>query len=804
MGRSRWRLGAKRLLLFFFLLVTGSLLIVWLTLRASLARLDGEVSVAGLAADVSVARDAAGVPTLSGQSRDDVAYTLGYVHAQERFFQMDLLRRSAAGEMAALIGEAALAIDRSHRLHRFRAKAEASLPRLPDADRKLLQRYTAGVNAGMAALGSKPFEYWLLRTKPEPWQEADSLLVVYAMYFDLQGKQANREFARGWLADRTTPIERAFLLPESSTWDAPLDAHAIALPPGTPPPSAVPDAPPEWWRGKMTVARLVSPMSGDDMPGSNSWALAGGRTASGAAMLANDMHLGLRLPNTWYRAVLQFPDARGAPRRVVGVTLPGAPLVVAGSNGHVAWGFTNSYGDWLDLINLEPDPDDDQRYSTPEGMVPYETTLETLQVNHGEPEILRVRETRWGPVWRAGGELYAVHWVAHDGIRAVNLGLRRMELADDVPAALAAGKGAGLPAQNLLVADSAGHIAWSIAGPLPRRSWPGNHNTFPQFASDPHAAWRDYLGANEYPLAAPGANGQLWTANSRQLAGIAYSTIGDGGADLGARATQIRDDLSALQKADEKAMLAIALDDRALLMANWQKRLLALLDGEALKGHPQRAQALQLLKTWDGHAGAQSVAYRIARAWRDSIYLGLFGGIDAELGSAEAGVEYRDANPRWELVADALLTKQPPNWLPLGYADWSAFELARLDAALEDMTRDGQPLQRQTWGERNRASITHPFVRFMPWLKTVLGAPRDVLGGDNNMPRVQGPSFGASERMVITPGHEEQALFHMPGGQSGHPLSPFFLAGHEAWVQGAATPLLPGKTRYSLKFVAAK
>jgi len=148
-----------------------------------------------------------------------------------------------------------------------------------------------------------------------------------------------------------------------------------------------------------------------------------------------------------------------------------------------------------------------------------------------------------------------------------------------------------------------------------------------------------------------------------------------------------------------------------------------------------------------------------------------------------------------------LLDTRPAGWLPPGYADWRAVELAAVDRVIRDLTRDGQKLADATWGRRNTAAIAHPVSIAVPALKTVLGAPAEQLAGDANMPRVAGPKFGQSERLTVSPGREEEGLYNMPGGQSGHPLSPFFLAGHAEWVKAEPVPLLPGPAKHTLRFI---
>ncbi|MGQ5523430.1 penicillin acylase family protein [Chitinimonas sp. PSY-7] len=766
-----------------------SALALWVFLRGSLPRLEGEVSANGLAEAVSVVRDAQGIPTIRGKHRNDVAYATGYIHAQERFFQMDLLRRVAAGELAGLFGAAALDMDREHRFHRFRARAEAVLARLPTSDKQMLERYVAGVNEGLAALKSRPFEYGLLSTQPEPWQAADSMLVVWAMYFDLQGFQERREFARGWLKEHTSAEQLAFLLPEASVYDAPLDARDVPVVP-----VATPAVSPSWFG--FPASKTMAGIAFRSSVGSNNWALAGKHSKAGAAIVANDMHLGIRLPHIWYRAVIEYPDATGKMRRIAGVTLPGGPMVVVGSNGQVAWGFTNSYGDYLDLIELERDPTSSLRFKTSAGWETVAEWREQLPVKGEEAVEYRVLESSLGPIRQVGGRYYAVRWIAH-APGAVNMGLTQLEGAQDLTAALAVANRTGIPAQNMVAGDTAGRIGWTIAGPLPQRR-AGWEDTFP-YSAAVRQGWRDLRAPNEYPRVVDPAQGRLWTANSRQLAGEEYSKLGDGGTDFGARARQVRDGLETLTQADEKQVHAIGLDDRALFISTWRDRAIKVLDKEAVDGRPARAEFLQLLQTsWDGHASTSSVGYRLARGYLYGLYAELFGRIDAQLGTLVEKADFDVANPRWPVVIARLLDEKPVGWLQ--GRDWRAVELAAIDRTIADLTAGGKPLAAANWGERNTARISHPFVKLLPMLGPWLSAPADPMPGDENMPRVAGPEFGQSERMVVSPGKEEQGILTMPGGQSGHPLSPFFLAGHADWVKGEPAPFLPGKPQYTLTF----
>ncbi|MBA5689188.1 penicillin acylase family protein [Rugamonas apoptosis] len=801
MRKSRTRVWTGRIALGAAGLVAASALGGWLYLRASMAQLDGELQVPALHAQVSVARDAHGVPLISGADRLDVAYATGYVHAQDRYFQMDLLRRVAAGELSELFGARALGVDRVHRLHRFRARATLALRDMPAGQRALLDRYVGGVNAGLQALSARPFEYALIGMAPRPWSAEDTLLVIWAMYFDLQGGQEPRELARGWLMANTDEAQRAFLAPTASQWDAPLDADQLADAE-----APIPAAPPAWWgRPRAQGAPQTASIAFLDMVGSNNWAVAGSRSADGGAIVSDDMHLGIQLPNTWYRAALQFPDAGGGQRRVVGVTLPGTPAVVVGSNGRVAWGFTNSYGDYLDLIALDSDGAHPGQVRTQTGWETPAPHEEIILVKGAPADKLLVRETSLGPIREVAGRQYAVHWTAHTAA-AVNFNALRLESANSVEQALMIAPTLGIPAQNFVAGDDRGNIGWTIAGPLPRRAATGDAATYPLAAGDAAGVWQGWLAPADYPRVFNPAGGQLATANSRQLAGPGAALIGDGGFDLGARTHQVRDDLRALGgKTSVPQVYAVGLDDRAVFMEGWRERALKVLtadNGKAVAGHAQRAEALRLLKdSWTGHASVDSTGYRIARGYMHALYDIVFEHANDELAKLDPKSTMAGVTQRWPVPLARLVDAKPAAWLPASYANWQELQLAAIDRVIADLTKDGQPLAAATWGQRNTAASAHPFSSAVPLLGRWLKVPAEMLPGDSHMPRVAGPTFGQSERLTVTPGKEEQGIFNMPGGQSGHPLSPYFLDGREDWVAGRQTPLLPGPAAHTLTFV---
>lgn len=789
---ARFLLRAVAWLLFLTLL---ALFAAWLALRASLPQQEGERRVAGLAASVAVERDGAGVPVIRGSSRHDVARATGFVHAQERFFQMDLTRRAAAGELAALLGPALLDTDRRLRVHRFRSRARQVLAAADAAERQLLEAYAEGVNTGLDALGARPFEYLVLRTAPQPWRPEDSLLAVYAMWIDLQGNTLRHELQKDRLHS-SLPAALYRLIAESpSTWDAPLDESVL----GTPP---LPTAAEYDLRrldprlfgqsaaiGTNPLRLTLVPDGRDSMVGSNNWALAGTRTASGHALVANDMHLGLRVPNTWYRARL-VADADGVD--VTGVMLPGVPAVVAGSNGRVAWGFTNSYGDYQDLVVVEPVAGAPGKYSTAEGPRAYTRHEEIIAVAGAPAQTLVVEETLWGPLigTDAADRPLALVWTAHQP-GALNLRLAELERAGNLDEAVAIAAAAGVPAQNALIGDAAGRVAWVIAGRIPLRE--GFDPALPASWAGEGIGWRDWADGAVHPQWKDPPGGAAWSANSRVIGGAMLELIGDGGYAHGARATQIRDGLAGLSAATPADFLGLHLDDRASYIGQWQPLLSLVLEG----GAAPHAEALSLVRGWSGRAAVDDAGYRLVREFERAVTDRAFAMLTVEARARWPGFDWRPP-ARFTDVAWRLVDERPENLLDPRYASWDTWLLEAADAAIASSREGCESLSQCTWGKANTMRIRHPLSAALPWLSALLDMPATEMPGDWSTPRVQSPTFGASERFAVEPGREEHGYFHMPGGQSGHPLSPYYRAGHEAWVRGEPTPFLPGPAEHVL------
>ena len=779
------------------LILSGLLLIaliaagwVYFQMSGSLAQLDGQARVAGLGAAVEVERDALGVPTIKGSSRIDVARSLGWLHGQERFFQMDLLRRRAAGELAELFGPKAIEADKKARLHGFRRNAQENLARLTPTERELIEAYAEGVNVGREALDKASFEYALLRTEPRKWLAEDSILVVFAMAMELH-EVGTYERSLSVLRLMYGPTIAEFFAPLYTDADAALDdSRAEAIP-------AVPSAEAIDLRQVVEATETETVLRPDPVrSGSNSFALSGEHTASGVPLLANDMHLFLRAPNTWYRASLEWTDETATAHKVTGVTLPGIPLMVAGSNGKIAWGFTNAYADTGDVVVIEPNVISRSFYKLGDELVRFETREERIKVRGKEPVDFVVTLTRWGPIIGEGDKTrpLAYRWTAHLP-DAVNLSLMGLETATNVAEALPIAQGAGMPAQNILVVDQQGDMAWSIAGQLPRRV--GYDGRFPVSRTYGDRYWDGVLATDEKPVLINPASGRLWTANNRIMGGDMLNLLGDGGYDKPARAARIRDRLFAMENATPVDLLALQLDDHAPSLDRWHELLLATLTPAVVDADRTLAKLRERLADWDSRARIDSASYPLVKYFRGQVAQRVFDPLFVYSVLKFEGFNWQHfqyEQPLW-----TLLEQKPLHLLSSEYDSWEALLIASAHGVVEQLDDEGTSVSRVTWGKLNRAKISHPMARIFPdWLTGWLSMPNDALPGDVNTPRVQTPRFGASERMVVAPGREEEGLFHMPTGQSGNPLSPFFRAGHEAWVQGDPTPFLPGATEHTL------
>ncbi|WP_396588871.1 penicillin acylase family protein [Bermanella sp. R86510] len=768
---------------------------IYTVFRSSLPQLDGSVP-ASVNDSVTITRDQQGIPTIQANSRVDTAYGLGFIHAQERLFQMDLLRKNSAGELSELFGDLAIEFDKKIRKHQFRKRAQRAVDNLPLHHKSILEAYTQGVNAGIEALSSKPFEYHLLQTEPAPWQHADSALVLLSMYMDLQPEWSETERSLAVMKDLLPQDWFDFMTSPGGKWDAPVQGEALT------PNSILPERPLAWFaeQNQQKVDAVTHYQFFDQIHyGSNNWSVSGNLTKHGIGMVADDMHLSLRVPNIWYRASWFVEDSKGAKRRLTGASLPGAPAIVVGSNEHIAWAFTNSQGDFHDVIVLQTN-EEQSKYLTKDGYQDFVVEQEKIQIKGQVSENIDIKLTQWGPVIGENhkGELLAMRWVAHD-VEGINFRLLDLEQANTVDESLSIAAQSGVPAQNFNVVDNAGNQAWTIMGRIPQRfgfdtSMQGSQ--LPQDWSNGDKGWSGYVKPENYPKVVNPENGRIWTANARIVSDDMLEVLGTHRYALGARQQQIRDGMFARDRFTEQDFLDIQLDDRALFLTPWQEQLLLLThNGDAY------TEVQNILKNWQARASATSSGYLLVKRYRETV-------VDKTMGEVYRYLE-ANSNEFWadevdnfiEYAVWQLVTEQPSQHIPMGYDSWNEFLLATLDETLDRLTADGGKLAEQTWGEANTLAIKHPLSAAVPGLSWLTDMPAEPMNGDTYMPLVQKTSSGASQRMAVAPGREEEGYFHMATGQSGHPLSPYFDKGHRDWVEGRPSNFLPAETKWTLKLI---
>ncbi|WP_028025300.1 penicillin acylase family protein [Enterovibrio calviensis] len=741
--------------------------LVYGALALSLPALTGVSAVDRLSDTTYLQRDDLGTAIIVAQNRTDASYALGYAHGQDRFFQMDLLRRNAAGELSELFGNAALPRDELTRFHLFRKRSRDIVNHLPALHQQQLAAYAKGVNDAVSHSTIPTFEYLVTRTERQPWLPEDSVLVIFSMYLDLQGRSLNRDLTFGAIEDEFGAEMVAFLS-QPSKYQAALDGSRFPLEKVTIPSLSV----------DTVNAALSHNIDDSPLVGSNNWAVGGSLTRNGLAMLSDDMHLGINVPVIWYRAQLNFQQD-GQARQITGVTLPGAPAVVVGANGHIAWGFTNGYMDTADWYELGTKD---------------ETTFvsEDIPIKEGDHKYL-LEMSEIGPVATMGGKKYALSWVAYQRY-AVNLNLLNLETSQTVDAALSASKETGIPVQNMVVADKEGNVGWQATGAIPDRRKPAQK---PLSSSQYDQAWQNQ--AQDIPFVVNPKRSMVWTANSRVVSTKQDERFGNGGYALGARSTQIKQRLFEKDVFDPEDFYRLQLDNEAYFLDRWHAVLLAVLETD----RDRFAEDIQAIENWQRCACADSVGYTLVRKYRDALIDVLFAPIETQLikNRLSLGVLERQLEPAlWQLVSE-----KPESWLPNGYSAWDEFF-----ADTYEKTRDGLmlkttghvdgSLQALRWGDVNQLKVQHPFSRQIPMLSTLLDMPNVAGFGDRYMPAVQGHAFGASQRLIVQPGDEINGILTLPGGQSGHPLSPFYRKGFDEYVEQASTPLLPDQPIYQIVF----
>jgi penicillin amidase len=802
---GRW---FRRLLTLVLLLLVGGALAAWFYAQRVLPQTDGSLVLRGARAPLQIQRDAQGIPTIRAGSVRDAMFGLGVAHAQDRLWQMETHRRISAGRLSEVFGDGTQDTDRFLRMLGVRRVAAAQWAAASPASREALLAYADGVNAVIGSLRARPPEFLILGIQPEPWTPEDSLAWAIMMAWDL-GANWHTELIRLRLAlkmpkeriDQLLPPYPGDAVPQTLDYAAfyrslKLDGQqALAEP---------------------AVLKLlaIAPESGLEGTGSNSWVLAGSRTATGKPMLANDPHLKLSTPALWYFARIEAPGLD-----LGGATMPGLPGVVVGQNKHIAWGFTNTGPDVQDTYLERIKPDDPDQYQTPTGWARFETRQEVIRVK-GKPDVaITVRSTRHGPVLsdaalaglgdEPAGSLgpkarpaYAValRWTGLDADHDITASTLKMNAADSVDTFITATRGWFVPMQNMAVADDAGRIALVSPGRVPLRR-PDNdlQGLAPAPGWEARYDWAGYLPADQVPLIRDPAAGFIANANQKVTLPDYPHFISHHWA-LPFRHQRIVQLMAAQPTHSLADVGRMQADVKSLAVAQLLPRL-----RQAQSTHPLAAAAMAQLAGFDGTMAADKAAPLIYWAWHrhmtqqvlaDELGAPLYDRLLGQRGyfdALEAALAAGDGGDGWwcdDKSTPAVETCQQQ-------AD-RAFT-----AALDELqAAQGADVAAWQWGRAHIARAEHrPFSRVKPLAKWF--ELRTPVGGDSytvNVSRVSlkadattGEYYlsehGPSLRGLYDLGDRANSRVVHSTGQSGIVWSPLYRNMLEPWRRVEGVPL---------------
>ena len=751
----------------------------YLYLRSSLPQVEGRIAVAGLHSEVTIARDADGVPLITASDDEDAAFGLGFAHAQDRLLQMELMRRNGAGRLAEIFGAPAVGSDRQMRILGLYRLAEAELPLLSQPVRSGLEAYAAGVNAFLATRqGALPPEFLLLRVDPEPWRPADSLVWGKLMDMLLAGNY-RAELVRARLARTLSPDALAFLYPGYPA-DAPTTLASLAT----------------IYR-RLPLDRLYAalPPTVGPVYASNNWVVDGAHSASGKPLVANDPHLPFGAPGVWYLARLKTPE-----HEIAGGTVAGAPFVVIGHNDRIAWGFTTTGSNVEDLFIEKTDPADPGRYLTPGDSEAFISREETIAVRDAAPVALTIRATRHGPVLSdtlpAGSvedgyvlSLAAPFLTPDDTTAQALWGIDRAADWGEFRAALQSFVG---PQQNIVYGDTAGTIGFIAPGRVPIRKSGDGWLPVPGWTGE--YDWTGFVPFAELPQASDPASGRFISANNK-IVPDRYPYFLSRDWDLPNRAERITQLLDATPRQTPATSAAIQADTLSLAA----RRLVPLMIRIAPANERSR-EAIEHLRAWDFQMDRDKVEPLLFTAWLRAFSHDVF---FRRLG--EAAADYWDLRPQ---VIEAVLTSHP-DWCadprPAGDS-CDALLASALDTALAELGRAyGPDMAQWQWGRAHIARFVNPVFDRIALLRDWLQIGVPTPGGfdtvnrgsttirDDAHPYEQ--RFGAGLRIITdlaSPG--DSRMIAVPG-QSGNPLSPHFSDLAERWrrfdwlIPGRAAPV---------------
>ena len=797
----------------------------------ALPQLDGAISISGLSAPVTVQRDSHGVPHLRAASLDDLVLAQGYVTAQDRLWQMDTLRRHAAGNLAEILGAPLIPHDRAQRTLQIRAAADRALATLPPDQLHLLERYAAGVNASIATQrGHLPLEFRLLRYEPTPWTPRDSLLVGLVMFQDLTNsfpQELNREALTARLPEHLI----ADLYPVGSWRDHPPAQPIVDL---TAPQTDIPDVPLDESQTKLRKPAfqtaspedllalqqtLKNPICEGCFAGSNDWVVSGAHTATGKPLLSNDMHLSHSVPGIWYQADLEAGDLH-----VSGVSLPGVPFVIVGHNAHVAWGFTNLGAEVQDIyIEHTRGSGNNAEYEATDGSWrPMLHQQEVIHVKGAKDVVLDVPATQHGSavtpiisgIFPTEKRSLSLRWTIYDPAN-VTPSFLGVNTATDGASLVSAFSTFGGPAQNLVYADDQGHIGYHAIGKIPIRgsvTAPSPISPVPADALDTTQDWVGTIPYEMLPRAVDPPNGILATANAR-ITGedYPYPVTLNWAAPyrneriwkvLSERAIATKDhltpaDMLALQT-DVYSDLDHVIAQRLAYAIDHTTRPEFTTDKSAAK---RLHQAADLLRDWNGTIDADQAAPAIVVATRAALWPLLLnpqlksqpdGRFELQPGAAPitAAALYTWGNKSY--AEEWLIMHTPTRWLPSAYATWDDLLTAAVSKALIDGHAPSD-LGKWRYGQFRPIDIEHPIYSQSPILQRIIDLPVGTgiqpQSGDDATVKQVGHTFGPSERFTADFADLDHSTLNLVLGESSNPESPWFMDQWPAWYHGTTYPM---------------
>jgi penicillin amidase len=797
--RSPVAMILRRFAIAVLLILVGAALYLWFVVHSALPQLDGRLQVAGLSAPVTVTRDGHGVPTIEAASLEDLFFAQGFVTAQDRLWQMDVMRRFGSGELSEILGEDTLALDREQRILGLRAAAKKSLAMANPRDRAFFEAYARGVNAYIENRGNKlPIEFRILHYRPKPWLVEDSLVIANSMVKDLNYHYFFDALSRERILAKLGPELTGDLYVNRSWHDRPptvmrddLDEPDVNAGDSDDDDDSDDDAPDNSVTRKMNpavprVAELPSaelPSEGLPVNGSNDWVVSGAHTVTGKPLLSNDMHLGHQMPNLWYEAHLH-----SAALDVAGVTLPGMPYVIVGHNQRIAWGFTN-VGPTVTDVFIE-NFNAQGAYQTPEGWVQPEHRSEVIHVKGKADVTLDVKTTRHGPVITelVPGETrpLALRWTLYDGLRMPFFDVNSAQNWEEFRRAFSL---LDAPGQNVVYADVDGNIGYQTTGKVPIRA--AGDGSLPVSGADNAHEWLSFIPFEKLPSIYNPPSGIIGTANGR-ITPDDYPNSVSMEWEAPWRTARIYHVLESGRQFSAADMLSLQTDIQSEAELFAAERLVYAVD-HAAKPSARAKQAADLMRSWDGRMTASSAAPTIAENSIIELRRLL---LEPKLGSAPADPVKQDETLSWKTYSwemrsvwlENILLHRPKRWLPEKYSSYDELLTAAVNAAVN---RPEAPKDLATWhwGAFNAVEIQHPILGKIPLINRWSGPGVQEQSGSGYTVKAVSRHHGPSERFTANLADLDQSTLNTVTGQGGNFMSPYYMDQWKAWYDGTTFPL---------------